>query len=216
MRISEDRSDTTRAGRRPTPVVAALLLAIPLLSAVPAPAVLAAGGEDADEAQEQERASAEEEQVRVFTNDDLKKYRLRARETAREGDVLKVNTRPKAPAAPPPGALTAEEKARRKAELEARIQQAEERLAAIASRRASLRNPFLPRPELTEEERIEVAGKDAKERLAILEAEEADLRARISQAREDLAALAKTPTAPAPAGEERPDRPAAPGANPGS
>lgn len=202
MRIPEHRRKDSRAGRWAWLFLAAALAVPPALGALSAPDLLAAGDEESDEAEEAgkegERGREQLDDKRIFTNEDLKKYRLRARETARRGDTLVVDTTPEPPGEPPAAGLPPAEKARRKADLEARVKQSEERLLAIAARRRSLRNPFLPRPELSEQERIQSAGKSAVEQLKMLDSEEAEIRARLVRLREELAALARMPTRAAP------------------
>jgi hypothetical protein len=117
----------------------------------------------------------------VFTNDDLE-ARYGSREPARRAAV------PLKPAAPKsldpkgkskqpsnPEAEIEAENAARRAEIEAEIER-------LRKREASLRNPFLPRVETTDEEKQREAGKDNATRLH-------EVQQRIRELEKELAGL---------------------------
>jgi hypothetical protein len=176
-----------------------LLLAAALLVAVPP--VLAAGGSSSEGENEAEAEEGEKEsQERVYTNEDLQRYRSKAgRKGALVVDMTAKGT-PGSGTMAGVAAMDAGAKKKRMAELEKEIQEAEERIRAIDARERSLRNPFLPRPALTEKEAADEAGMDSRQKLEQLQAERAALAKKLPGLRADLETLARTPTLPADAG----------------
>ncbi|MEW5806001.1 MAG: hypothetical protein AB1756_01405 [Acidobacteriota bacterium] len=147
-------------------LIALLILAFPFASA----------GEE-----KKKEETKKEEEPYVFTNDDLEKYategeKKKAEEVEEEAtfesveEIIKKITEPQA---------VQKWKEARIAEKEAKVKEAEQRLEYLKKKRASIQNPFLPRPEITEEDQKEEASMDNAKRLERTEKQ-------IEQGEEDL------------------------------
>ncbi len=207
-------SESNRTRTPPAPT----RLALPLLSAalacllalqLGALSLLPASADD-----EADKAEAEEESDqpvkpgdRVFTNEDLRRYRSRVKASVPSTLVVDM-TAPRPGAEPAPEAMDPDVKQRRVGAIQEEIRQDEERLRALDDRTRSLHNPFLPRPKLSEEEKQSEAGLDSRQILDMVNAERATLQARMTELRAELQSLARAPAASASA-EPRSEAPPA-------
>src|SRR5260221_10078221 len=134
---------------------------------------------------------------RTFTNKDLEKYR-----SARSSGNLVVDMnavqRAKDEASPPKdeNAIYPDEKARRIADLQQSIKEAEARGADLDKRLAFLANPYLPPPQVSADEVQAQKGMSQKEAYQALQAEKAALVEKIAGLHADLDRLIATPTQP--------------------
>jgi hypothetical protein len=199
--------------RAPRTKLASLLLAILLVAATAGPGPAHAAADDGsdgkgaasgtkknDDGGGGKAKKAGDEKARVFTNADLKRYRSLAKENARPDGAIVVDTKPAEAGAPTEGAISPEAKRLRMAELQAAIDAAGERLAAITALKRSVANPYLAKPKLSGEEEIAFAGKNGIERMKMLEAEEEALHAEVSRVQDEMKALAVAPEIQAPNG----------------
>ncbi len=193
---------TTDAFRRGF-VLSLVLSAAAILAAPPSiPAALAAEEKPEGEESEAARTRPDEKEKaatpRVFTNKDLKKYRGLAGRGSRPAAVVIDTTPPALSTAPgeAPEGLPPGEKDRRIAELRGEIAEAEGRIAALDQRERSVRNPFLPRPQLSDEEREAEAGLGSDQILERIQAERAGLQEMIASLRDELARVVATPAVP--------------------
>jgi hypothetical protein len=156
-------------------------------------------GAEPEKQEEGRQASADDsrkEKVRVYTNEDLKKYKGKTRK--RKGRIVSTfKALPLPGDIPPAGAITEQEKQRRTAALNREIEKAEARIVFIDQRLKSIQNPFLPRTQVKEDEKQLEAGMDARQISEKLKAERASLQERLAQYRIDLKLLAATPILPA-------------------
>ncbi|MEE9217842.1 MAG: hypothetical protein V3U98_02115 [Acidobacteriota bacterium] len=161
------------------------------------------------------RSSATGDSVPRYTDEDLKPRR-RAAAGAAENSAASPQTQPQSrpgPAReqatsgsrqdPPPAPRTDSDWVRqwkhdqerrqyweRKiAEAQERIRALEERLAYLGRKKASVQNPFLPRPPLSEEDRQAEAGMDGGARLGRVEGQISDTRRKLEEAKEALVEL---------------------------
>ena len=175
--------------RRTFPILAPILCAVVLLSAAGAsPADPNRPSRPADP-----NAADPNARARVYTNKDLAKYGW-----AKSRAVV-VDTTPKAAEEVAPeddSALYLDEKERRLDEVREKIGAAEARIAEIQTRLRSLANPFLPRPQVSEEEREAEAGMGAKERFTRLSSEKAALEKEIEALKAEQDRLLTAPTRP--------------------
>ncbi len=185
--------------RRALPLLAPALACLLALQ-LGAPLLLAASADEESDksgAESTEEASTPKPGDRVFTNDDLRRYRSRAKVPANVAIVVDM-TAQKPGEAPAPESMDPAVKQGRIDGIQEEIHQAEERLRAIDARTRSVHNIFLPRPKLSEEERHAEAGLDSRQILDVLNAERATLQARLTELRAELQALTRTPATPAP------------------
>ncbi len=149
-----------------------------------------------EEAGSDSAAKALAEGQRVFTNDDLRRYRRVAKATKPTNIVVDM-TRPKPgePGAEQAGAMDPAERQRRLEAIREEMRQADERIKVIDARTRSLHNPFLPRPKVSEEEKAAEAGMDARQIVEALAAERAEIQARLAELKAELEALSRTPAA---------------------
>lgn len=145
------------------------------------------------EGQEKEKAA----KPKVYTNKDLHKYRGRTGRS-RPAPVVIDTTQPALSTAPgeAPEGLPPGERDRRIAGLRKEIAEAEARIAALDQRERSVRNPFLPRPQLSDEEREAEAGLGSNQIVQRIQAERAELQGTIASLRDELARVAATPARP--------------------
>jgi hypothetical protein len=185
------------AGRAAT-LPLALSLAAVLALAAPGTGLLAGEDEaksnEKSEAAEKKAAEKSESKPRVYTNKDLARYR---REGGRRITIVDT-TGSMAPdvAKPPSEVLYPDEKKRRLAEIEAEIAAAGARIAALELRGRSVANPYLPRPQISEEEREAEAGMDSRQIQEKIRAERAELEKRLADLRAEQARVSATPTRP--------------------
>jgi hypothetical protein len=149
--------------------------------------------EPGSERQEKEKGA----KPKVFTNKDLLKYHGRTGRS-RPPSVVIDTTQPELSTGPgeAPEGLPQDAKDRRTAELRKEIAEAEARIAALDQRERSVRNPFLPRPQLSDEERVAEAGLGSNQILERIQAERAELQGTIASLRDELARVAATPVRP--------------------
>jgi hypothetical protein len=156
-------------------------------------------------------SKAGEEEVLVFTNEDLK--RLFGEEEpgtppAEPGQAPAAGRsdppplRPGEPAAQPPtDPLTwmadrkarAEERQKRIAEAEKAVADGEARVSELEKRMLAVKNPYLARPEISDEEKEGWDEMDAVERVKRTEDDLAQARKDLVQARQELRQLRATP-----------------------
>lgn len=134
-------------------LVLSLILAFPYLSC-------------AEEKKEKEK-EAQEEKPFVFTNDDLERFATKEEKQQEEGEeeeatyetvaeiIKKINE---------PQEIRKWKEAKL-LEKEGRVKDAEMRLDYLKKKRAAIQNPFLPRPEVSEEDLQAEAGMDNAKRL---------------------------------------------------
>ena len=148
----------------------------------------------------------DEEEVLTFTTEDLeRKYGKSEKAKLKPVDEPQANAPKGQPgaehsaneAAPqdadrdPLSWLKAREEAKREkaaqlAEAQRRVQAAQDKVAELQKRSASLRNPFLGRPQPTDEEKAAWKGNDQAGRLRITEENLAAARSELAQARTAL------------------------------
>jgi len=164
---------------------------------------------------EEKKPASDSDKPKVYTNKDLAKYKGMSPPSPR-GKVVDLTAKRPEASKPAPAAMTPAEKEQRIANLKQQIAAAKARVADIDKRVRSLHNPFLPKPEVSEDERQAEAGLDTVGILEKVQAEKDDLTAQIADLEAELEALEAAPTTEAPdgaAGDEAGDGAAAGGAD---
>jgi len=159
-------------------IVASLLIALP---------VAAFGGEETEK-----RTGSDEQAPRVYTNADLVKY---AEPGDEAGPPEQEPTRQEAVPLPDPLEQIEAEEARRVSRLaqiqaaEAEVARLREEIGRLEKRGLAVRNPYLPRPELSKEEAKAWEGLSAVERLKRVEDQIAAAKDDLRLAEERLEAI---------------------------
>ncbi len=133
---------------------------------------------------------------RVFTNKDLARYRSARRPANLVVDTTALKQGQEGGEPPADEALYPDEKERRIGEVQQSIREAEARIADLDKRSRSLANPFLPRPQVSQEEKDTEASMDARQILAKVQAEKADLEGKIAALKAEMDRLIAAPTRP--------------------
>ncbi len=144
-------------------------------------------------------APAGPEGPHVYTNKDLSRYAKVKEEFGLRDGVVTVDLSGKAAAkepaqdGQPPSGLTRQEREKQITEARAEMTQLTEEIAYLEKRIPSLHNPFLPRPTLTEEDKLAESGMDNRQRLDRVTDRLAEASARLDATKKRLAELYDTP-----------------------
>jgi len=149
----------------------------------------------------------------VYTNKDLSRYAKVKEEFGLRDGVVTVDlsdrqteSQSAAGDEEPRSGLTRQERNRQIAEAQAEMAQLTEEIAYLQKRIPSLHNPFLPRPTLTEQDKLAESGMDNRERLDRVTARLSDANTQLDATKKRLAELYDTPPIDEPADASAGDR----------
>jgi len=141
---------------------------------------------------------------RVFSNKDLERYRRTKEEFGMHDNVVVVDVtkKPSSDADEKPGTMTMAEKSAEMETTRRRITTLLEQLDYEKKRVLPLENPFVPRPQITDQDKLSEAGMDNKQRLDRVKGRISEIDAELNTLQRRLAELSNAKTSDEPRQEQ--------------